>query len=159
MRQNNLAHGYAMVCLGVRLSLGGGLAYGNTKVRVGVLKFGTVNRELDTLTARGLDRRHGISVEVVPPASKHATAVALQGDAAIFGADRFGGLGEVRQHRAPAFPVQQQHVVVARDRKQDVQHARLRIVQLGRHRFIALSDAASSGGKCCDGGSHRLFSA
>ena len=82
MRKTNLAHWCVMVCLGVSLSLGGALAYGNTKVRVGVLKFGTVNWELDTLTARGLDRLHGISVEVVPLASKNATAVALQGDAA-----------------------------------------------------------------------------
>ncbi|NKC10650.1 MAG: ABC transporter substrate-binding protein [Gammaproteobacteria bacterium] len=58
------------------------LAHGTDPVRVGVLKFGTVNWELDSLKHFALDRAHGVSVEVVALASKNATAVALQGGAA-----------------------------------------------------------------------------
>jgi NitT/TauT family transport system substrate-binding protein len=51
-------------------------------VRVGVLKFGTVNWELDVLRHHGLDRRHGVKAEVLELTGKDATAVALQGGAA-----------------------------------------------------------------------------
>lgn len=47
-------------------------------VRVGVLKYGTVNWELNTLIDRGLDTANGIDVEMVPLASNQATLVALQ---------------------------------------------------------------------------------
>jgi NitT/TauT family transport system substrate-binding protein len=50
-------------------------------VRVGVLKFGTVNWELDVLRHHGLDRRHGVKAEVLELTGKDATAVALQGGA------------------------------------------------------------------------------
>ena len=50
-------------------------------VRVGVLSFGTVNWELNVIQEHGLDRQHGIDLEVVPLGSKNAVAVALQGDA------------------------------------------------------------------------------
>lgn len=49
-------------------------------LRVGVLKFGSVNWELDVVDRRGLDEAHGIDIEVVPLASENALAVALQGD-------------------------------------------------------------------------------
>lgn len=51
----------------------------NTKVRVGVLKFGTVNWELKSLKHAGNDTRNGIDVEIVPFASGDATKIALQG--------------------------------------------------------------------------------
>jgi NitT/TauT family transport system substrate-binding protein len=51
-------------------------------IRVGVLKFGTVNWELDTLKHHRLDTARGIVVKVLPLASKNASAIALQGDAA-----------------------------------------------------------------------------
>lgn len=47
-------------------------------VRVAVLKFGTVNWELDVVRAHGLDRAHGFELEVLPLAGKNATSVALQ---------------------------------------------------------------------------------
>lgn len=47
-------------------------------VRVGVLKFGTVNWELDTMRAHGLDRAAGATVAVTALGSGNATAVALQ---------------------------------------------------------------------------------
>ena len=50
-------------------------------VRVGVLQYGTVNWELDTVKHHGLDAKEGVNIEVVPLASKNATAVALQGGA------------------------------------------------------------------------------
>jgi NitT/TauT family transport system substrate-binding protein len=50
-------------------------------VRVGVLKFGTVNWELDVLRRQGFDRAHGIAVEPLELAGKDGTAVALQGGA------------------------------------------------------------------------------
>ena len=49
-------------------------------VRVAVLKFGTVNWQLDSLKANGFDRARGFDLEVLPLAGKNATAVALQAD-------------------------------------------------------------------------------
>lgn len=47
-------------------------------VRVAVLKFGTVNWELNTIQRHGLDDRHGFTLDVLELASDDATAVALQ---------------------------------------------------------------------------------
>ena len=52
------------------------------RVRVGVLKFGTVNWELDAIVAHRLAEREGIDLQVVELGSKRATSVALQGGAA-----------------------------------------------------------------------------
>ena len=48
-------------------------------VRVGVLKFGTVNWELDVMRRDGLDRAHGIVVKPLELAGRDGAAVALQG--------------------------------------------------------------------------------
>ncbi|MDH3792776.1 MAG: ABC transporter substrate-binding protein [Rhodospirillales bacterium] len=53
-------------------------AVGAEPVRLAVLKFGTVNWELDVIKTHGLDRAEGISLEVLGLASKNATGVALQ---------------------------------------------------------------------------------
>ena len=47
------------------------------KVRVGVLKFGTVSWELDTVKHHALDTAAGIDLEVVPFAGEDATNVAM----------------------------------------------------------------------------------
>ncbi|TFF21722.1 ABC transporter substrate-binding protein [Jiella endophytica] len=47
-------------------------------LRVGVLKFGTVNWELDAMKRAGLDGKAGVDVEIVPFAGEDASAVALQ---------------------------------------------------------------------------------
>ena len=52
------------------------------RVRVGVLKFGTVNWELDAIMAHRFAEREGIDLQVVELGSKRATSVALQGGAA-----------------------------------------------------------------------------
>lgn len=49
-----------------------------TTIRVGVLKFGTVNWELDVVKHHGLDKKAGIHIEPLNLASDQATAVALQ---------------------------------------------------------------------------------
>ncbi len=49
------------------------------KIKIGVLKFGTVNWELDVIAHHGLDRAEGIELEVLKMANKQATAVAFQG--------------------------------------------------------------------------------
>jgi NitT/TauT family transport system substrate-binding protein len=54
-------------------------AEASNKVKVGVLKFGTVSWVLDTIQANGLDKAEGIELDVVPLASTQATAVGLQG--------------------------------------------------------------------------------
>ena len=51
-------------------------------VRVAVLKFGTVNWELNVLKHHNLDQKFGVDVEVQKLGSKNATTVALQGGAA-----------------------------------------------------------------------------
>lgn len=58
------------------------------RLRVGVLKFGTVNWELDTIKHNALDAAHGIDVEVVYFAGEDATNVAmLAGDLDIIVSD------------------------------------------------------------------------
>ena len=49
------------------------------EIRIAVLKFGTVNWELDVIRHHGLDRAEGIELKVVGLANKQATTVALQG--------------------------------------------------------------------------------
>lgn len=47
-------------------------------VRVGVLKFGTVNWELNTIKRNKLDEAEGINLEIIPFASTQASRFALQ---------------------------------------------------------------------------------
>jgi NitT/TauT family transport system substrate-binding protein len=68
-----------------RLALAGALVAGlgvsasaQETVRIGLLKFGTVNWEVDTIIHNGFDRENGIELEVVELASNDATRVALQ---------------------------------------------------------------------------------
>ena len=58
-----------------------GPAAAQESVRIGVLKYGTVNWELDAMTREGLDTAHGVDVEIVPFASEDASTVALQAGA------------------------------------------------------------------------------
>ena len=51
------------------------------QLKVGVLNFGTVNWELETIKRQKLDTANNIAVEIVPLGSKNATHVALQGNA------------------------------------------------------------------------------
>jgi NitT/TauT family transport system substrate-binding protein len=50
-----------------------------SKVKLGVLKFGTVSWLLDTIQANGLDKAEGIDLDIVPLASTQATTVGLHG--------------------------------------------------------------------------------
>lgn len=50
-----------------------------TPVRVGVLKFGTVNWELKSMKHGGFDKANGVDVDIVPYASGDATRISLQG--------------------------------------------------------------------------------
>jgi NitT/TauT family transport system substrate-binding protein len=50
-------------------------------LRIGVLKFGTVNWGLDVIQQHGLDKAEGVNLQIVPLASKSATHVAIQGGA------------------------------------------------------------------------------
>lgn len=52
------------------------------KIRVALLKFGTVNWELSALKHHGLDKKHGVDIEIIPYASSDATMVALMADSA-----------------------------------------------------------------------------
>jgi len=69
---------FALLALGLS---GTCQAAGEQIVRVGVLKFGTVNWELDVVKHHGLDTKHGVRVELVELSSRNATSVALQGGA------------------------------------------------------------------------------
>ncbi len=50
-------------------------------VRVGVLSYGTINWEIDTIKHHELDKKLGINVEAVKLTTKNAAAIALQGKA------------------------------------------------------------------------------
>ena len=51
------------------------------QVRLGLLQFGTVNWEAQTIVDEGLDEAHGFALEIVPFAGGDATKVALQSGA------------------------------------------------------------------------------
>ena len=70
----------AALLLGV-LTTGSAFAADETLVKVGVLKFGTVNWELKSMKHGGMDKANGVDVEIVPYASGDATRIALQGGA------------------------------------------------------------------------------
>lgn len=53
-------------------------AQADQTIRIGVLQFGTVNWELDTVQRHGLDEKNGFTLDVVLLASNQATTVALQ---------------------------------------------------------------------------------
>jgi len=70
------------------LALAAGVAQAAEKVRVGLLKFGTVNWEVDTIIHEGFDKANGIELEVVKLAGNDATRIALQsGDVDIIVSD------------------------------------------------------------------------
>ncbi len=67
-----------LIALAAVLAPSLGTAQANEPITVGVLKFGTVSWQLETLKAHRLDEAAGLTVEVLPLASKNATSVALQ---------------------------------------------------------------------------------
>ncbi len=71
-------HGVTCACL---IALAPSLEAADERVRVGVLQFGTVNWELDVIRTHELAAHEGVSLKVVPLASKRAVSVALQGRA------------------------------------------------------------------------------
>ena len=70
------------------LALWAGQSVAAEKVRIGVLKFGTVNWEIDTIIHNKFDEANGFDLEVVELAGNDATKVALQsGDVDIIVSD------------------------------------------------------------------------
>lgn len=65
--------------LTLTLTLATGICQAVEPVRVGLLKFGTVNWEMAVVQDEGLDRKHGVDVQVTELASTNAVSVALQG--------------------------------------------------------------------------------
>ena len=57
------------------------MAQAETNVKVGVLKFGTVNWELDVMKFNKYDKKQGINVEVVKYGSGNTAKIAMQGNA------------------------------------------------------------------------------
>jgi NitT/TauT family transport system substrate-binding protein len=60
------------------IAFGPATAQEDQAIRIGLLRFGTVAWEVDTIRHHGLDRRHGIAVIPVEFASNEAAKVALQ---------------------------------------------------------------------------------
>jgi NitT/TauT family transport system substrate-binding protein len=79
-----MRRGFAAGLLALGLALGAGRAWAEDlgTVRIGVLKFGTVNWELDVIKHHGLDRKAGFTLEVQGFGSNEAADVALLGGAA-----------------------------------------------------------------------------
>lgn len=73
--------GIVLALLAVLLAQVAGQAAAAETVRVGVLKFGTVSWELDTIKRHKLDEKHGITADVQAFASEDATNVALMAGA------------------------------------------------------------------------------
>lgn len=72
------AHTLRAIAAVLALAANLGTAQAAETVRVGVLKFGTVNWELNTIKHHGLDAAQGVEVEIIPFAGEDATNVALQ---------------------------------------------------------------------------------
>ena len=68
----------AIVGLGFALMAQAALA-GEPVLRIAVLKFGTVNWELDVIRHHGLDKANGFTLEVMPVANKQASTIMFQG--------------------------------------------------------------------------------
>ncbi|WP_095587651.1 ABC transporter substrate-binding protein [Actibacterium ureilyticum] len=73
-----------LVCAVVLLALGPARAQDLPQLRGAVLKIGTVNWELQTITENGFDKAHGFELVVQPHADNGATRVALEGGEADF---------------------------------------------------------------------------
>lgn len=54
---------------------------GSEDVRVGVLKYGTVNWEIDVIKHYQLDKKYNFNLQITPLSNKNASAVALQSNA------------------------------------------------------------------------------
>jgi NitT/TauT family transport system substrate-binding protein len=67
-----------LVALGLMLVSGSPAMADPVKIRVGVLEFGTVSWELDTISHHGFDTQHGIELEMVGLAGRDATSLALR---------------------------------------------------------------------------------
>jgi NitT/TauT family transport system substrate-binding protein len=63
--------------LGLGLTIATSAAIAGETVRVGVLKFGTVNWEINTIRHYQLDKKNGVELDVVPLAGNEATRIAL----------------------------------------------------------------------------------
>jgi NitT/TauT family transport system substrate-binding protein len=70
-----------IAALALLLTAGAAAAAELGTVRVGVLKFGTVNWELDVIKAHGLDKKEGFTLDVQAFGGNDAADVALMGDA------------------------------------------------------------------------------
>ena len=67
-----------LVLMTLLILIGSGTDLWAKKLRVGVLKYGTVNWELNVIEHHGFAKAEGVELEIVRLASKTATAVALQ---------------------------------------------------------------------------------
>lgn len=73
-------------------------------VRIAVLKFGTVNWLLDTVSHNKLDEKARVNLEVIPLAGKAATAIAFQsGDADMLVTDWIWAMRQRAQNKAMKF--------------------------------------------------------
>ncbi len=72
-----LARSVLVGCLALALGLSQAAAAQAPEIKVGTLKFGTVNWELKVI-ADGIDRKHGFTLTRVDFADKEATSIALQ---------------------------------------------------------------------------------
>ena len=79
----------AALAAGLSLAAAGAaLAEDLPSIRLGLLKFGTVNWEVDVIGHHGLDRANGIALDVVLLANKDATSIAFNaGDVAMIVTD------------------------------------------------------------------------
>jgi NitT/TauT family transport system substrate-binding protein len=70
--------GLARLALAGLVALAAGAAGAAETIRVGVLKFGTVNWEIDSIAHNKFDEANGVKTEMVVLASNDATKIALQ---------------------------------------------------------------------------------
>lgn len=74
----SMATFFARWALAASVALFAAPAFAQETIRVGVLKFGTVNWEIDTILQNKLDAANGVKLEMVILASNDATKIAIQ---------------------------------------------------------------------------------
>jgi NitT/TauT family transport system substrate-binding protein len=82
VEEHPLRLGFCAIALLALVGLASPSDAASEKVKVGVLKFGTVSWLLDTIQANKLDKAEGIELDIMPLASTQATTVGLQGGSA-----------------------------------------------------------------------------
>lgn len=79
MKQGIIRRASAFAAMLIGACISAAAAQDLPTIRLGALAYGTVNWELDTIKARGLDAKHGFELDVIPMGNGSASDIAFLG--------------------------------------------------------------------------------